>query len=73
MLETIETQNYVIFDPKVQSHMQAYYSIHYRGKQTELRFKLERPFKDVISMMHHKIAQEFLKQSFAGPQLDFSY
>jgi hypothetical protein len=59
------------FDPTKPAHLLAYYSIHYGGKQSSLRFKLEKPFTDVPSMMQHKVAQEHLKASF--PTLDLSY
>lgn len=56
---------YVAFDPKDTKHLEAYYSLRYKGKQDkELRFYLEEPFLDCVSMMQHKITQEHLKNEF---------
>jgi hypothetical protein len=73
MLETLQPKEHVIFDPKLQEHLQAYFELHYKGRQTKLRFKLENPFKDVPAMMHHKIAQLYLKENLKGFALDLRY
>ncbi len=73
MLETLQPKEHVTFDPKLQEHVKAYYQLHYKGKQTNLRFKLESPFKDVPAMMHHKIAQEYIKDNLKGFALNLDY
>ena len=73
MLETINNKEHVTFDPKLQEHLRAYYTLHYRGRQSNLRFRLEKPFKDVLSMMHHKIAQQHIKDNLKEFALDLRY
>ena len=63
---------YVSFDPTNKDHLEAYYTLRYKGRQDkELRFFLEDPFLDCVSMMQHKITQEHLKNEFGSR--DFSF
>lgn len=67
------TKEYVTFDPKIAEHLQAYYSLHYRGRQTNLRFRLEKPFTNIVSMMQHKICQEHLHNTMKNFALNLNY
>jgi hypothetical protein len=69
----MNAKEYITFDPKLQEHLQAYYTLHYRGKQSNLRFRLEKPFTNVVAMMQHKICEMQLQQSIKGFALDLRY
>ncbi len=47
----------VEFDPYNKEHIQAYDSLRNDGRQTRLRFVLQYPFLDVVTMMEYKLAQ----------------
>lgn len=73
ILETfINKIEHVDFDPRSPAHLRAYHTLKFKGRQTSLRFNIQRPFPDVMSMMQHKIAQEYLTDNF-GPGMDFKY
>lgn len=58
-------QNLRKFDPTNPMDLTAYYSLRYKGKQLgNRRYILEQPFPDVVSMMHHKIAEQVLREKF---------
>lgn len=53
---------YQKFDPNNNQHLTAYYMLRYEGKQApNIRFFLEDPYQDVVTMMQSKIAYEFIK------------
>jgi hypothetical protein len=50
----------------------AYYNLRYKGKMhPTLRFEVKKNFPDVISTMHHAIAEELLRTRLGT--LDFEY
>lgn len=68
------SSKYVIFDPNDPRHLEAYYSLRFKGRQDpNLRFFLEEPFLDVVSMMQHKIATAFLKSKLDKSESELTY
>lgn len=62
----------VTFDPSNKEHLMAYYNLRYKGKMhPTLRFEVKKNFPDVISTMHHAIAEELLRTRLGT--LDFEY
>jgi len=54
---------YVKFDPKNKKHLDALYSLRYKGRQlSDIRFFCEEPYHDVITMMLCKVTEQYLKE-----------
>jgi hypothetical protein len=51
----------VNFDPKSRAHLIAYRQLRTSGRQTELRFSLDKEYDNVVTMMNHKIIEEYLQ------------
>lgn len=50
----------VDFDPKVPAHVEAFVWLTQKGRQhPTMRFHLEQPYLDVITMMYDKIGREY--------------
>lgn len=63
-----QQDSFVTFDPQNAEHMAAYVmltnSSAQRGQHPKLRFHLEHPYLDVISMMNAKIGRAYIKTAF---------
>ena len=73
ILNTLQKEianKYQVFDPNNPVHVESYYNLRYNGKQLDVRFSLEEPFYDVISMMQFKMAEEWVKK-FGSVKHDF--
>jgi len=65
ILQTVQRE-YIVFDPTNDQHRQAFYMLHETGKQDEkLRFILQEPYANVLSMMADKIALHYSRPATA--------
>ena len=64
ILKSLKEKNeskFVEFDAKNAEHMVAFVALRYSGRQLpSLRFFLEHPYKDVVTMMQNKIVEAYL-------------
>jgi hypothetical protein len=51
------------FDPKSRVHLSAYTQMRKMGRQTTIRFHLEKDFDNVVSMMNYKIIEQYLRDT----------
>lgn len=67
VLNTLQKEiagKYQHFDPANVKHLEAYRMLRYEGRQhADLRFFVEDPYLDVVSMMQAKISEAFLTEN----------
>jgi|GEM_PF-5719688 len=64
ILQQNHLSKYCVFDPNDKDHLAAYQSLREHGRQLpDMRFFLEEPFLDVVSMMQYKICRAFIERN----------